>query len=96
MEKTVKIVSAPSNDAEAPTDNVRVILPDGAAIPSVFKVEWCAEVYKGKPYAKIYAWCNEVDIETGAEVVSVCPMCKKEIEEKSYRMPIITETGEKT
>ncbi len=46
------------------------------------------------PRAKIYTYCTELDIETGAEIVTVCPMCKKEIEETSCVPTVTTETGD--
>ncbi len=93
MEKTVKIV-AEQGDRCAGYEKVCVRLPDGSEIPNVFKIEWLADVNGEIPHAVIYTHCTEVEIETRANVVAVCPMCKKEIEDSKSRMPTVTETGE--
>ena len=91
--ETVKII-AESSDADV-FGNVRVLNSEGVSIPHIYRVEWSADITKGMiPRAKIYTYCTDVDIETGAEVVSICPMCKKEIEDSESRLPVVTETGE--
>ncbi len=90
--ETVKIV-AESDDANV-FGNVRVLNSEGVSIPHVYRIEWTADITEDMiPRAKIYTYCTEVDIETKADVVAVCPMCKKEIEETGC-VPIVTETGE--
>ena len=93
MEETVKIVA--TKGEKAIYDNIRVLLPDGSEIPNVFRIEWVADSFDGIPEAKVYVYTTELDVTTKARVISVCPMCKKEIEETSC-VPIVTETGEKT
>ncbi len=93
--ETVKII-AESTDAEV-FGNVRVLNSEGVSIPHVFRIEWLADVNGEIPHAVIYTHCTEVDVETGASIIAVCPMCKKEIEDSEPRMvkeqkPI--ETGE--
>ena len=92
MRKQVKIVATIGEDNVY--DDVKVLLPDGSEIPNVFRIEWVADSFDGIPEAKVYVYTTELDVTTKARVISVCPMCKKEIEEASCVPTVTTETGE--
>ena len=79
MEKNQRPVLI-THRATGGASDTHVKMPDGSEIPWVYKVEWSHEVGE-LPKCTIYTRYSEVDIETGADIVAVCPMCKKEIEE---------------
>lgn len=56
-----------------------VRLPDGSLLPLVYKVEWTHEI-GNMPECTVYVRNSELDVETNARIVSVCPQCKENLE----------------